>query len=398
MSYLPPYIDTTGVHIPTYQEIEDYLVSQARSIFGSDIYLENDSQDFQFIAALAKTAYDTLQANLLVYGARSPVTAVGTGLDAVVALNGLVRRSATYSIATVELTGTPFTQILNAIVSDTNGNLWNLPAEIILDDYGLASATATAQQSGAITATPGQISIIQTPTIGWTSITNPNAASPGQPVETDSELRIRQALSVANPSQALVPGILGGVLSLNNVETAAIYENDTNIIINTINGVFNPDGYPQHSITLVVKGGDDEEIAEAIAVRKTPGCYTNGDVVVDVTDQYNNTIPIRFFRVSEETITVEITITALTGYSSAIGDAGVEAVIAYINSLGIGQNVLISELWQAFLDSDTSARPSFSLNLIEAAIFPASVAATDLVINFDNQAITTIDSITLTVN
>lgn len=397
MTYSPPTIGIPGLAIPTYTDLEDYLVSNARSIFGADIYLGNDSQDFQDIAGRSKIAYDFAQGLLMVYDARSPVTATGTGLDAIVAINGLQRRPASSSVVTVNITGTAFTVITNGIVADTNGNFWNLPLEVILDDYGTASVTATAQTAGAVSALPGQISIIQTPTIGWTSVTNPNAATPGRNVETDSELRARQIQSVANPSQALVPGILGGVLAVESVVAGAIYENDTNNTINTINGVFNPDGYPPHSITVVVSGGDGEEIAEAMAVRKTPGCYTNGDQVYDITDQYGTVTPIRFFLADQQTITVEVTIEALGGYSSAIGDAGKEAIVTYINSLSIGQNVLISELWQAFLNADTSIRPSFSLTTVEAAISPASPATSDLVINFNKQAITTIDDITLTV-
>ena len=37
MPYVPPYIDNTGMHIPTYSEIRDDLIQQMKSIFGEDI-------------------------------------------------------------------------------------------------------------------------------------------------------------------------------------------------------------------------------------------------------------------------------------------------------------------------------------------------------------------------
>lgn len=43
LSYFKPYIDETGIHIPRYTDIVEDLVEHAKSIFGADMYLENDS-------------------------------------------------------------------------------------------------------------------------------------------------------------------------------------------------------------------------------------------------------------------------------------------------------------------------------------------------------------------
>lgn len=54
MPYVPPYIDNTGMHIPTYAEIRDDLIQQMKSIFGDDIYIDEDSKDYQQISILPK--------------------------------------------------------------------------------------------------------------------------------------------------------------------------------------------------------------------------------------------------------------------------------------------------------------------------------------------------------
>lgn len=396
MAYFAPYIDATGLVIPTYQEIEDFLVETAKDIFGQDIYLGNDSQDFQDIAARALNIYESYLTAQLAYNARSPLTAVGVGLDGVVALNGVTRKGATYSTATVTLTGTPYTLITNGVVSDANGNKWNLPTSVTLDDDGVVSVTATCQVTGAIAATPGQINTIVTPTFGWQSVTNPAAATLGEAQETDSELRARQALSVANPSQALCTGILGSVLAVENVSQAQLYENDTNVAVDTINGAYNPNDYPPHSITLVVDGGDSAEIANAIYLRKTPGCYTNGDVEETIVDRYNVATTIRFYRPTDKDIVVAIELTPLTGYNSAVADAIKQAVVDYLNALNIGQNIVISELWQAILSVDTNQYPLFSLKLVEAAIDPASPAAIDISMDFDWKANCVVGDVSIT--
>ena len=399
MAYFAPYIDTAGLIMPSYQDIEDYLVEQARTIYGADIYLENDSQDFQLIAGVAQVIYDTLLSARLAYNNRSPVTAIGAALDTIVELNGIKRKGASQSVVTVTLTGTAYTNVLNGVVADVNGNLWNLPASVTLDAGGSASVTAEAQEVGPITALPGQVSIIITPTLGWTAVTNPLAASPGQSVETDPALRARQAVSVANPSQALTEGILGGVLSVDNVVSAQLYENDTGSIVYTINGVQNPDGYPAHSVTLVIDGGANEEIASQIAYRKTPGCYLDGDVIVTVLDQYGVPLTVRFYRPVEVGIEVNITIKALAGYTASIGAAAKQAIVDYLNSLTAGQSVIVSELWQAALSVDSARFPVFSLLGVEVRenVTGAVFSDADLELLFDEKATCIIDDVALVV-
>jgi uncharacterized phage protein gp47/JayE len=397
VAYFAPYVDASGLHIPTYQDIEDYLVEQARAIYGSDIYLENDSQDFQFIAANALVMYDTLLSVQLAYNSRSPVTAVGTGLDGVVAINGLVREGATNSQVTVTLTGTAFTLITNGLVSDINGNVWVLPTSVTIEEDGNVTVTATAQASGAITALAGQVVIIQTPTLGWTSVTNPSAATPGRNAESDSELRARQQIAVANPSQGLTTGILGGVLSVAGVVTAQLYENDTSAPLSEINDVYNPYDFPAHSITLVVDGGDGQAIADAIGVRKTPGAGMSGDQVYTYTDRYGVPTQISFWRPIDTPIKVDLTITPLYGYTSAIGDAVKSALVNYLNSLTAGQSVIISELWQAALSADTASYPTFSLDALSAARDTDTLDTSNILLYFDEKASTTLPDITLNV-
>ena len=76
MAYTAPYIDDAGLHIPSYVDIRDDLVDQFKQIYGQDIYLENDSQDYQMISAFALKTYDTMQLLQIVYNNRSPKTAV----------------------------------------------------------------------------------------------------------------------------------------------------------------------------------------------------------------------------------------------------------------------------------------------------------------------------------
>lgn len=72
MSYFKPYIDSTGLHIPTYNDILEKMTEDAKTIFGSDIYLENDSADYQWISANALRESDALESLAYAYNSRSP--------------------------------------------------------------------------------------------------------------------------------------------------------------------------------------------------------------------------------------------------------------------------------------------------------------------------------------
>ena len=60
MAYTAPYIDELGMHIPTYDDILQDLLTSMKQIFGSDIYLDEDSMDYQQISIFARKIYDLL--------------------------------------------------------------------------------------------------------------------------------------------------------------------------------------------------------------------------------------------------------------------------------------------------------------------------------------------------
>ena len=100
MSYFAPYVDESGLHYPTYNDILEDLIEDMQTIYGSGIYLGSDSQDYQMLSKFAEKIYDTYQAMEIAYNAHSPVTAIGTGLDYIVAINGIKRKTGTNSTAT----------------------------------------------------------------------------------------------------------------------------------------------------------------------------------------------------------------------------------------------------------------------------------------------------------
>ncbi|HBC94309.1 MAG TPA: hypothetical protein DCZ10_15780 [Pelotomaculum sp.] len=380
MAYFAPYVDESGFHMPTYADVRDDLIVQAKSIFGQDIYLEADSQDYQWISAVALKIYDTFLAAQLAYNNRSPSFAIGAALDGLVKINGIERNPSTYSArfsaCPVVLAGTAGTTISNGIIQDISGYYWSLPSSVVIPSGGSATVTATCQTAGAIAANPGDINIITTPTYGWTSVNNLLAATIGVAVEKDSALRIRQSISTAQPSQTVLEGTKGAIAAVDGVTRFEVYENDTSEV--------DASGLPAHSITPVVEGGEEQAIAEAVYYKKGPGCYTNGTTEVNLTDSYGQITAIRFYRPDYVDIDAVINVKQLTGYTSQTTADIKSAVVAYLNSLAIGDDLAISSLWGAALSAMSNlAKPSFSITSLTAAKHGGAQATADIAIAFN---------------
>lgn len=380
MTYFKPYVDSTGLHIPTYNDILEDMITSMKQIYGDDLYLDNSSPDYQLLSIFALKQSDTLQAMAYAYNARSPETAIGTSLDSVVKLNGIKRKAASKSTCQVKITGTPFTQIVDGAVRDRAGLTWDLPSSVVIDSSGTTYTVATCRTAGAVSALAGDITQIETPTYGWVSVTNEVAAVLGNAQETDAQLRERQTISTANPSQTMLDGTKGAIAALKNVSHYAVYENDTNVSSVTDD---NPYGLPAHSVTCVVEGGTDEDVAEAIFLHKGIGCYTNGDVEVQYTDQNDYINRVRFFRPVYKDIFVKVVLKKYTGYISTMTVKVREAVYNYLAALTIGSDVSASVLSNIITDCNPSlTKPIFGIKELKLGLSKSSMAAQDIDIGF----------------
>lgn len=375
MSYTAPYIDAAGLHIPSYTDIRDDLVETFKSIYGQDIYLDNDSQDYQMISAFALKTYDTMQLLQIVYNNHSPKTAVGTGLDSLVKLNGIRRKEASYSTCVLTITGTVGTEIAAGIVQDESGLLWDLPTGIILSREE-EEVTAQCETLGAIEAPPGTITKIQNPQRGWVSVTNKVAAVPGDPVETDEELRARQTISVSIPSRNLLNGTIAGIASVDGVTRCKVYDNDTNVT--------DANGVPGHSIAAVVEGGLDKDIAEQIYLRKGPGGGTYGTTEYEFTNLDGGKTMIHFFRPDYVTVDVTVAITKGLRYTSTVADQIKTAVTDYLESLTIGDSVSITGALAAITAViPNRAQPIYSLKSLTIGKAGEILGTADVTIPFN---------------
>lgn len=374
------WIDATGYHYADYPSFLLWRQQQYQAIYGVDVYLEADSQDGQLLAVQAKADYDTAAQGAVTYASLSPSTAQGLALSRGVKINGLSRLIPSFSTALLAVVGTAGTVILNGVATDTLQQKWNLPASVTIPGGGTITVTATAAVVGAVNAEAATITTIFTPTRGWQTVNNVAAATPGAPVETDAELRLRQAVSTANPSLTVMEGTLGAIANIPGVTKVSNgYENDT--------GSTDGNGIPAHTICVVVAGGVSAAIAQAIQVHKTPGVGTYGDTSQLVYDSHGMPLTIAFQRAVTATIHARVTISVNQGWTNDYIAQIQAAVAAVINAGNIGDTVQITKLYAPAYLFGTAASSTFDISLIELAKNGGSYASTNVALLFDENPV-----------
>lgn len=336
-------IDSNGIQIQSLQDIIAEILNGTTdypgmySIYGADINVAPNSPDGQMINIIAQAKLDMLEFILGVYNSFDPDLAVGVQLDERCAINGVFRNAGTFTItnvsvvttAAVTLQGLDTNPVAPFTVADGAGNQFQLLATTAIGGAGTTVCAFQAVVLGAVLTTLNTITNIVTPLLGVASVNNPSAATTvGLAEESDYNLRIRRANSVALPSKGFLQGLFGGLIDVTGVTSVLVLEN----ITNTTDG----NGIPGHSIWCVVKGGSNADIANVIYLKRNAGCGMKGSVSVPITQVDLTVFNVLFDRPVAETLYVQLSIYAITG--SLPSDSYVRAQLVAGLTYNIGQS------------------------------------------------------------
>lgn len=304
------------------------------------------------IATVAAVLGDVGEAVQSLNDQLDPDNAQGVQLDIIGALRGVPRNQATWSTATVTLTGTAGVVVpqgrLVAGGGDDGAARWALTEDATIGGGGTVDVLVQAVDSGATEALAGEIDTIVTPVSGWTAVTNAADATKGRPLESDSDYRIRQASSLQFSGAGSTNAIRSALRDLDYVTTAIVLENDTGSAVTTGGVTLDP-----YSIAVIIDpagasltSDQKEEIASTIYERLSSGIATNGtDNVVTVTGGDGLDKTIRWDDVASLAVTVVVTVVLDTGYVLADVEVPVQdAVAAYFDEVGLGEEVTDDDL------------------------------------------------------
>lgn len=392
MAYFEPYIDAEGIHVPTYGDIMEYLQGQYRMIFGDDVYLGEETPDYQIMSIFAKCLEDFSALAIESYNNRDPQYASADALDTLVQFVGMTRRASTASTVTLTLTGDSGTLVeAGKQAIDENGNLWTIDEDVTIPAEETVTVGATCETLGAIVAPVGFIDGIYTPTVGWYGVTNAVAAEPGLNTETDAELRLRFMEAHAVTNSGIADSIISGLRSISGVTFTSLVENDT--------GSTDANGLPGHSFCAIVEGGEDDDVAEKLFYLKPPGVATYGSTSVTVVDEYGNSNTVNFSRPTSTDVAITVTIKTLSGYDAdRVNGIIKNSLIEDVNNLGIGKNWNVTmgykDIYSAFSNEDIP----ISIKNISATKTGGSSTTTEVSCDYDETLNTKDTIITITVD
>lgn len=330
-----------GFRRPTYTELLDALEYKAREMFGAKANLTVRSPLGVFLRIFAWMLNILFQLIEDVYNSRFVDTAVGTSLYNLGKAIGLRLLPAQKAAGYLQIIGKPGTVIRQGFLAATIAGLqYAVVAEVIIDPSGGALAPIQAFYAGVeYNTAAGTITQIVNPTDGVTSIENPAKVDGGRGRETDEQFRDRYSKSVDFAGGVNAEAIAAEILqTVESVYSALPYENDTDFV--------NEISLPPHSVEIVVYGGLDFEIAQAIKRRKSAGIQTYGNVSVPVITASGQVAQIRFSRPSPVPVWVRVTNLVKTAIYPENGDELIkQAIVAHIGGdvaggLPIGSDVL----------------------------------------------------------
>ena len=308
------YITNNGVLIPDTSTLQTDVQQTYKDALGDDLDTSAQTPQGRLIEADTLGQKGVLDIQALVANAMNPNTSFGVFLDALCAMTGTNRQYATYTQTLCTLTGVPNTTVpAGSQARTTAGDVFALVSDTTLSSTGSATAYMKAVESGPVPCAVNTLTQIITPVLGWETISNPNAATIGAEQESDSSLRARRLQNLYKGS-ALLDSILSAVSQVPGVVGVYGYENYTNVEV-TIGGDIT---VQPHSVYIVVDGGADEAVAQAIWEYKSLGCGYTGTVTETVTDPSTGAeYQVSFNRPTYTPVQVSITVNV---HSSSVSD------------------------------------------------------------------------------
>lgn len=340
------YVNTSGIIVPDTSAVQEQVVADFKTALGQDLDTTPETSQGRLIQLTTDYRVNTLGINAQNANQINLRYATGRFLDAIGAFFGLQRISATPTRVLATLTGTPNTVILaGAQAQSEAGDIFYLENNTTIPNSGNIDSFFISEQVGQIPCEVDTLNKIISQQIGWETINNNSNPIIGLPQESDNSYRVRieasrfkgiSLMRAIKSKLANIPNVLSSFARDNGEKEPIVYDSVT------IDG---------NSIVVVVDGGSDNDVANAIYQAKTGGAgYTaipSQSTVVTVTDgAYGVNYPITFNRPSRQSFDVNITVKNVNYTGTSIVNDVKNAILDWasgdiegVDGVKIGQSV-----------------------------------------------------------
>lgn len=298
-------LTATGFEAKTTAEILSDIETAQKAALGADLDVSAEQPLGQMNAIVASALRELWELAGVLYAARVPNGASGAALDGVAEITAVERLAATYGTVTLSVTlGAGVTLAAGAVASVTGQptNRWVTTAAATNASgvQAAVSVAARAESAGLVRANAGTIAVIATPATGWVSVTNASDATPGAAAETDPQLRRRRDTVIRAGGSSPLDAVRAALLAVSGVTQVRAFENATDTT--------DSDGRPPHSLDVIVVGGTDQAVADALWAAKAAGIETWGSTAATVTDEGGVSRSVNFSRPTVVNVYVSATI------------------------------------------------------------------------------------------
>lgn len=270
--------DASGVNVANFTEIRSELIKRYKEAYGSDIDLSTSSADGVFVNNLSLIMNNILQTMLTLYSNLDVENASGKYLDTLCNLSNIIRKEATPSSVSLQITNVgsdTLTNIDRLTFIDKSGVAWIYTTEnpLSIARNETKEISAICEQLGPTEAPVGFIAgMIQNYPL---QITQKENAIVGRDAETDDELRARRSKSLGGSSLTILESLIGSLMTISGINDVHIYNNNENKTKTAKDGTV----IDSHSVYCILRldgtvNVSDETIGNIIHSKLTPGVRT----------------------------------------------------------------------------------------------------------------------------
>lgn len=318
------------------EEIEKQLREQ--EAFNDMVWNENEPF-YQLNAVNAFFLSELWEVAEQVAYSSSPKFAEGNVLDAKCKIIGISRKRGNTSKGEVTIEGTEGTVVPGDFQITTNPEnyvIFKVTKEGVIPKGGKLTLPIESLEKGTFTNVPEKaINNILTPVIGIKKVYNLKATKDGEYPETDMELRERYNASVSRTSSNIFDAILSNVLAVPGVKDAVIKVNDK---------MQEEEGIPPKAFHVIVNGGQDKLVAQAIFAKYPGGIQPYGNTVVQIADTQGFKHNIGFSRPKQIKVWIKCKITKNSKFAENGNELIKNAIENYINTIKTGKPVVLYKL------------------------------------------------------
>lgn len=339
-------VTADGFVVKPLEAIKADVEAAIRARVDAGIILTTDTPDGQTFLIFCEQLVQMWELAASVGSTMDPAAAIGIWLDNLSTITGTERAAARKSTVVENVTVSQAVSIgIGAFAVSVAGN----PASRFVNTEAIVTGAAgtvaidfEGDVTGPLVANAGTLTVIETPAVGVTSVTNPLDAAVGSNIEDDQGLRPRREAELDAVGSGTVDSIRARLIKPiakggAAVDAARVFENVTDVT--DINGV------PPHSIRAVVVGGADAAIWQVLWNATGGGIRTFGSHTGTATDSAGGSQSVSFDRATELTVYLEVDIDVIAANYPTDGDDQVaQLLVNKGNELTMGREVVAERL------------------------------------------------------